>query len=219
MRYFIYFSPTKSVQRVDIEDVTPVQDIIRMVQGKFGLKRDRNHQDKTSIVLNYNGSDLKPTWSLTDLGVPTGAIIRCVYRAKKDADLYVHCQFNNQLLELFDNTITINTTVAEIRKKISDRIGIPLSTFYVEVQDLERRRLYDRMKLFQCNLKVHDHIYVKVWPGYEDFLNACLKGFPKTYSHDDLTRHYQLQIALYIAAFYGNYSSIICFDHLIFFHR
>lgn len=206
MRYFIYYPPTKSLKRVDVVDDTRVQDIIGMVKYKFGLKVDTDHQDKTSIVLNYNGSDLKPTWSLTDLGVPTGAIIRCLYRAKKNADLYVHCEFNNQLLELFDDSITIETTIGEIRKKISDKIGIPLSTFCVEMYDIERRRLHDRMKLFQCDLKLQDHIYLKVWPGYEDFLNSCMKGFPKKYSHDDLIRHYQLQIALHFAAFYGRHS-------------
>ena len=209
MRYFIYYPRTKSVKRVDIEDDTRVQDVIGMVKRKFGLRTDVDEQGRTTIVLNYNGCDLKPTWSLTDLGIPAGAIIRCLYRAKKKPNVYVHCEFNNnQILEIFDNTITINSTIGDIRKKISDRIGIPLSTFYLESQDNGRQRLYDRMKLFQCNLKLEDHVYVKVWPGYEEFLNACMKGFPKKYSRDDLVRHYQLQIALYIAAFYGRINNI-----------
>jgi hypothetical protein len=205
MRYFIYYPPTKSLKRIDVVDGTRVQEIIDMVQHEFGLKVDGDSQAKSSIVLNYNGSDLKSTWSLTDLGVPPGTIIRCLYRKKKSADLYVHCGFNSQILELFDDTFTIVTTIGEIRKKISERIGLPLSTFCLETYD-SKRRLYDQMKLFQYDLKLHDHIYLKVWSGYEDFLNSCMKGFPKHYLYDDLTRHYQLQIALHVAAFHGRYS-------------
>jgi hypothetical protein len=186
-------------------DSTRVQEIIVMVQHQFGLNVDIDGQAKTSIVLNYNGSDLKPTWFLADLGVPPGAIIRCLCREKKAADLYVHCGFNNQILEFFDDTITMETTIGEIRKKVSDRIGLPLSTFCLEMHD-KKRRLYDQMKLFHYDLKPNDHIYLKVWCGYENFLNSCMKGFPKQYSHDELTRHYQLQIALHVAAFYGKHS-------------
>ncbi|CAF1303198.1 unnamed protein product [Rotaria sp. Silwood1] len=66
-----------------------------------------------------------------------------------------------------------------------------------------KRRLYDQMKLYQYDLKLHDHIYLKVRRDYENFLNSCTKGFLKHCSYDDLTRHYQLQIALHLAAFYG----------------
>jgi hypothetical protein len=65
------------------------------------------------------------------------------------------------------------------------------------------------MKLVHYDLQLHDHIYLKVWQGYEKFIDACVKGFTGPFAHDDLSRHYQTQIALYIAAFYGKISLII----------
>ena len=204
MRYFIYNPPTKSLKRIDVEDGTCVQEIIDMVQHEFDLHVSVDSEDSKSIVLNYNGSDLKPTWLLADLNIPPGAIIHCLLREKRTADLYVHCGFNHQVLEFFAGTITIDTTIGEVRKKISDRIGLPLSTFCLEMQN-SKRHLYDQMTLFHYEIQLHDHVYLKVWHGYEKFLNSCMKGFPKYYAHDDLTRHYELQIALHIAAFYGRH--------------
>jgi len=64
-------------------------------------------------------------------------------------------------------------------------------------------------------IQIHDHIYLKVWKGYEKFVNSCIKGFTEQYSYDDLTRHYQTQVALYIAAFYGKILFIINFQKKI----
>ena len=202
MRYFIDYPPTKSLRRIDVVDGTRVQDIIDMVQHEFGLRVEDDSQTGRSIVLNYNGSDLKSTWLLTDLNIPPGAIIHCVQRERKIPDLYIHCGFNNQILEFFDDTITIDTTIGEIRKKISNRIGLPLSTFGLKIQN-SKRHLYDQMELFHYEIKPHDHVCLRVWRGYAKFLNSCMQGFPKYYAHDDLTRNYELQIALHIAAFYG----------------
>lgn len=203
MRYFIYYPPTKSLKRVDVESGTSVEKIIDMVRQQFGIRRNIDKNAKMSIVLNYNGSDLKSTWSLTDLGIPPGAILHCLSRGRRTIDLQVHCEFNNQTLDFFfDDTLNVETSIGELRKKISDRLGLPLSTFCLEKND-KKERLYDNMKLYQYEINSSDHVHLKVWRGYENFLNLCIKGFPKSYARDDLTRHYQLQIALYVAAFYG----------------
>ena len=202
MRYFIYYPPTNSSRRIDVVDGTRVQTVIDMVQHAFDLHVDADSQATKSIVLNYNGSDLKPTWLLTDLYIPPGAIIHCLYREKTTPALYVHCGFNNQILEFFDDAIAVDTTIGDLRKKISDRIGLPLGTFCLQMYN-SKQQLYDQMKLFHYEIKPHDHVYLKVWRGYEKFLNSCMNGFPKYYAHDDLTRHYELQTALHIAAFYG----------------
>lgn len=220
MRYFIYYPPTKSLKRVDVKDGTLVQEIIDMVRQQFGIRVDIAKDSNMSVALNYNGSDLKSTWSLNELGIPSGAILYCLSRDRKTIDLQVHCEFNHQTLDFFfDNTLNVDTTIGDLRKRISDQLGLPLSTFCLEI-DQRKERLYDSMKLYQYEINSNDHLYLKVWHGYESFLNSCMKGIPKSYARDDLTRHYQLQIALYIAAFYGKYhsSSIQSTDTLAFPH-
>lgn len=202
MRYFIYYPPKQAIRLIDVTDHVLVEDVLNLVKQEFGLNIEDSGPAETSIVLSYNGSDLKSTWSLTDLGIPSGAIIRCLYREIQAADLYVHCGFNKQILKLFDSTITLETSVGTIRKKISDKLGLPLSTFCLETHE-GQVRLYDQQRLMDYDLKIHDHIYLKVWRGYEKLINACVKGFTEPYAHDDLTRHYQTQVALHIAAFYG----------------
>jgi hypothetical protein len=202
MRYFIFYPPTKSIRLIDINENVLVEDILKLAEKEFNLNMQDSGPSEKSIVLNYNGSDLKPKWSLADLSIPSGSIIRCIYREVKAADLYIHCGFNKQILKLFDSTITIETTISTIRKKISELSGLPLSVFCLETYH-SQQRLYDQMKLINYDIEIHDHLYLKVWKGYEKFINSCMKGFTEPYSHDDLTRHYQTQVALYIAAFYG----------------
>jgi len=202
MRYFIYYPPSNSIRLIDINENVLVDDIITLVKKEFNLNIEDSGPSESSIVLNYNGSDLKPKWSLADLSIPSGSIIRCLYREEKAPDLYIHCGFNKQILKLFDSSITIETTIYTIRKIISDKLGLPLSLFCLETYH-SQQRLYDQMKLTNYDIKIHDHIYLKVWRGYEKFINNCIKGFTEPYSHDDLIRHYQTQVALYIAAFYG----------------
>jgi hypothetical protein len=202
MRYFIYYPTTKAIRLIDVNESVIVEDILELVKREFGLNIESTGPSETSIVLSYNGCDLKPKWSLVDLSIPSGSIIRCLYREQKAADLYIHCGFNKQILKLFDSSIRMETTIGTIRKMISDKLGLPLSTFCLETYH-NKQRLFDQMKLMNYDLKIHDHIYLKVWSGYEKFINSCIKGFTESYAHDDLTRHYQTQVALYIAAFYG----------------
>lgn len=206
MRYFIYCLPIKSLKRIDIEGNTRVKEVIDMIQDEFDLYVDSSDHPDRLLVLNYNGSDLKPTWRLTDLMIPPGAIIHCLYRENRAAQIYIDCAFNKQVLEFFDDDITGETTVGEIRKKISNKIGLPLSTFCLEKHNTGQR-LFDQMNLSQYQIKLNDHVDLKVWRGYEKFLKSCMRGLRQSYSNDDLTRYYELQIALHIASFYGKLSS------------
>ncbi|CAF3277865.1 unnamed protein product [Rotaria socialis] len=203
MRYFIYYPPKRSIRLIDVSENVLVEDVLTLVKQEFKLNTQNIGTAETSIVLNYNGSDLKPNWSLVDLSIPSGSIIRCLYREEKAADLYVFCSYNKQIFKLFDSSITTDTNISTVRKKISDKLGLPLSVYCLETYH-NKQRLYDEMKLDSYDIKMHDHIYLKVWRGYEKLLNACIKGFTEQYANDDLTRHYQTQVALYIAAFYGH---------------
>ena len=202
MRYFISYPPTKSVRLVDVNNNVRVEEILQLVQEEFGLQVHTTGRSESSIVLNYNGFDLKPKWTFADISIPSGAMIRCIYKEQQAADLYVHCGFNKQLLKLFESSINIESTIGSVRKKISDQLGIPLSTFCLETYD-GKHRLLDPLQLMNYDIKIHDHVYLKVWKGYEKFISSCIRGYVEQYSHDDLTRHYQAQVALYIAAFYG----------------
>ncbi|CAF0836993.1 unnamed protein product [Rotaria sordida] len=203
MRYFIFYPPSKTLRLIDVNENDRAEDILELIKKEYGLSFYDNNSSETKIVLNYNGCDLKPKWTFGDLNIPSGSIIRCLSKQQTAADLYIHCGFNKQIFKLFDSSITNETTIGTIRKKISDKLGLPLSTFCLETYDT-KQRLYDEIKLFNYDIKIHDHIYLKVWKGYEKFINACVKGFTEHYSHDDLIRHYQTQVALHIAAFYGH---------------
>ena len=202
MRYFIYYPPTKLTRSIDVGDNMYVEEILRLVEKEFGLQVHSHGITETSVILNYNGFDLKPKWSIADLNIPSGSIIRCIYKEKKAADLYIHCEYNKQILKLFDAAIKFDSPISLIRKKISDRLGIPLSTFCLETYH-RRVRLYDQMGLTNYDIKIHDHLVLKVWKGYEKFISSCIRGYAEHFSHDDLTRYYQMQIALYIAAYHG----------------
>jgi hypothetical protein len=202
MRYFIYYPPTKSTRSIDVGENICVEEILQLAQHEFGLQVNSRGRSEASIVLSYNGFDLKPKWSLADLNIPSGAIIRCIFKEKKAPNLYIHCEFNKQVLKLFDSAIKIDSPISLIRKKISDRIGLPLSTFCLETYH-GKKRLFDQMILMNYDLKIHDHLSLKVWKGYEKFISSCIRGYAEHYSHDDLTRYYQIQVALHIAAFYG----------------
>lgn len=202
MRYFIFYPPTKSTRIIDVGENVYVEEILKLVEQEFGLKVDSHGLSETSIVLSYNGFELKPRWSLADLNIPSGAIMRCIFKEKKAADLYIHCEFNKQILKLFDSSIKIETPISLIRKKISDRLGLPLSIFCLETYH-GRTRLYDQMTLTNYDIKIHDHLVLKIWKGYEKFISSCIRGYAEHYSHDDLTHYYQMQVALHIAAYYG----------------
>lgn len=212
MRYFIYYPPRRAIRLIDVGENVLVEDVLTLIKKEFNLDTKYNGTAETSIVLNYNGSDLKPKWSLVDLSIPSGSIIRCLYREEQAADLYVYCSYNKQIFKLYDSSITIETTIGDVRKKISNKLGLPLSLFCLENYH-NKKRLYDEMKLINYDIKIHDHLYLKVWQGYEKFIDACVKGFTEQYAYDDLTRHYQAQIALYIAAFYGKARRKKMIDH------
>jgi hypothetical protein len=202
MRYFIYYPPKKSITLVDIGENVRVNDIVELIKEKFDLKIHDSSQSETSMVLSYNGFDLKPNWCFADLSIPSGTMIHFIFREEKAADLYVFCGFNKKIEKLFDSSITMETYISTIRQQISNKLGLPLSTFCLETYD-GTQRLYDEMKLINYDIKTHDHVYLKVWRGYEKFIRSCVKGLTARYSPDELTRHYQTQVALHIAAFYG----------------
>ena len=211
MRYFIYYPPTKSIRLIDVTEKILVDDVVDLVKKEFNLNIQDSRPSETVLVLTYNGAELKGKWSLLDLGIPSGAIIRCVFRDIEEPQLYVHCNFNKQILKLFDSSIEMETTVAVVRKKISDRLGLPLSCFCLQRFE-DQQRLYDEQRLMDHQVRIHGHVQLKVWRGYEKLISSFIKGFSETYAHDDLTRYYQIQIALYIAAFYGNFNDLFRFS-------
>lgn len=210
MRYFIYYPPKKTIRLIDASRNVLVDDILDLVKKEFSLNVEDSRPAETVLVLNYNGAELKGKWSLLDLGIPSGSIIRCIHREILEAQIHVHCDFNKQILKLFDHSITAQTTIGVIRQKISDKIGLPLSTFCLQRFD-DQKRLFDSDTLEDRQIKVHGHVLLKVWSGYEKLISSCVKGFSETYSSDDLTRYYQIQIALYISAFYGIVFLSFCF--------
>jgi hypothetical protein len=191
---------------LDVNDTTRVEEILELIQKQLTLQMNDNIVRETLIVLNYNGCDLKPNWTLSQLSIPSGAILRCFHRKQQTAHLHIHCGFNRKILRLFDAKLSMDTTIGTLRCQVSDILGLPLSLFCLEKLS-NKQRLYDTITLNEYDIQIHDHIYLQVWREHEKFINACVKGFSQQYSHDDLTRHYQVQVALHIAAFHGKQSN------------
>ena len=187
---------------IDAFDSTRVKDVLDYVREEFRLNIHNQGHDESSLVLSYNGFDLKPAWTLAEVSISPGSILHCTDRQTKMPELYVHCGFNGQVLKLFDSSITQTATIGALRTNISNQLGLPLSVFCLEKYD-SGQRLYDEIALITYDIQRHDHVYLKVWRELEKFVVACTKGFSAVYINDDLVRHYQLQVALHIAAFYG----------------
>ena len=206
MRYYLFYPVTQSMILIDINENVHVEEILELAKRKFGLKVHSSGPTEISVVLTYNGFDLKPQWCVSDLSIPSGAIIHCIYREVKAPDLYVYCSFDQRILKIFDSSITLETKIGTIRRIISQKKGLPLSTFCLETYT-GTQRLYDEMKLINYDIKIHDHVYLKVWQGFDKFIGACIDGRIERVSSDELTRHYQAQVALYIASFHGKIAS------------
>lgn len=203
MRYFVLFSPTNTVRTIDTDQDLCVNDVLDMVKKDFGLHFEPPGPQERVLVLNFDGCDLKPKWKLKEIPIPTGSILRCLFRRCPTPYLHVHCSYSRKILKFFESAVNLQMTVGDVRIRISNELGIPLSLFRLESFD-GNRHFYDEAKLIDYNLQVYDHVFLKVWSDQEKFLNSCLKGFAEHFSNDELVRHYQAQVALHIAAFYGN---------------
>ena len=106
MRYFIYYPPTKAIRLLDACEDDRIEKILELARHEFGLKFSDDVPSSATIVLSYNGFDLKPKWTLGELNIPVGAIIRCISREQFEADIYVHCGYNKQIFKLFDFPIS-----------------------------------------------------------------------------------------------------------------
>ena len=94
MRYFIFYPPSQTIRSLDVDENTRVGEALELVKKELGLQIDYKGPAQTELVLNYNGCDLKPKWLLSEVAIPSGAILRCVDRERTAAQLYAHYNFN-----------------------------------------------------------------------------------------------------------------------------
>ena len=207
MRYFIYYVPKKTVRSVDIDEKISVEKLLNLVKKEFGLNIWQRGAPERNLVLNFNGCDLKPKWNVADLSMPSGSMIRCLFRPENSPFVYVHCSYNKQILKITEPTLNLDSSIKELRVYVARLLGIPLSLFCLETYT-GKQKLYDDKTLNDYDIKAHEHLYLKVWNDQEKFLNSCLRGFSDNFSNDEFIRHFQSQVALHIAAFHGKYMII-----------
>merc|ERR1711976_405932 len=68
--------------------------------------------------------------------------------------------------------------------------------------------MYDCHTLDDYGLELGNTVNVEVWDGWTDFLNLAMMGFAThmmdNLSHDEVVARYQMKVAMYVAAHFGN---------------
>ena len=188
--------------KVEIKSKQSLKDIKLMIENALGI--DTSHNRK--LFFKYAGADLKEENNLQY--IPDGSVIKCYVDQIKKIDFLVYVMFQQQVLELINtNFDPFYTLVIELRIFISDLIGIPLSVFRLKTPNSDD--MYDEHRLSDYNVTRNYQFILETWHGWDFFLENCIKGFTKQVldllSKDELIRQYQLKVALFISAFYGNY--------------
>jgi hypothetical protein len=127
-------------------------------------------------------------------------------------DYYVHVKFQNRIINMLDTSLDTDASILEMRIFLSNLLGFPLGIFRLRYLNPETNKtidLYDCWSLKYYGLNKKCTFILETWQGWESFLTYCIKGFTKqcikAMSFDELIRQYQMKVALYISAHYGNF--------------
>ena len=111
-----------------------------------------------------------------------------------------------------DTNLDTDASILEIRIFLSNLLGFPLSIFRLKHANPETNQtidLFDSRSLKYYDLNKKCTFILETWHGWENFLTYSIKGFTKQcikgMSNDELIRQYQMKVALYISAHYGNF--------------
>jgi hypothetical protein len=207
MRYTISYAESSRRLRLDVLRSQCVRDVKQIVEEYFKINTSGTGVGVMRIGLEYGSCDLKDEWMLTDLSIPIGATIKCVVREDKEPDFVVFVKFRKERLLLFDTGIDpIEATVFELRVYLSKWIGLPLSSFRLQIDN--SFDLYDDRDMFYFDIFRNREVTLETWQGWDAFLNYAVKGFThqvmRSLSSDEYIKQYQMRCACFIAAHYGN---------------
>ncbi|XP_033748019.1 protein ANKUB1-like [Pecten maximus] len=192
---------------IDVPIGASVGEAKKMFQNIFGIYVDDfSKKDRKVVVLHYSGSDLEEGWCFTDLGISPGSTIKIHMKEEIKPVLFVHCTYNDEVIDIVDKSVTVHTMkVEDLRTIVGKRTGIPVSIF--RLVNNEGHEMYDGHELYNYNVEAGMTLRMENWDGWNEFINLCIMGFtPQVLaqiSTDEVISRFQMKVALFISAHYG----------------
>lgn len=175
------------------------------VSLKFGLSSAFKEQQKV-LALIFAGSELKDSWIIGDLKIVPGSTIKLVLKTANCPSLYVYCRYNNETFSIDNINWISEMNVSELRQRISEHTGLPVSVS--RLISPGGQEMYDSYRLYDYNIFNGMRVVMETWDGWNDFLHYAIAGETKSVlssiSSDEVIAKFQLKVALYISAHFGN---------------
>ena len=179
LKLYIHYKLTGERLPVQVRSNQTVGDLINYINECFQLGASYVGTEESVTVLNYQGGDLKTDWILSDLNIQSGETLKCYLKIEKVPDYLIYIKFRKEYFKYFDDNIDIITfTVYQLRVRLSEILGYPLSLFHLKSDDtnnsvemLDDHRVIDYGKetyLFNSNFFYHSFIILKVWIDMAD---------------------------------------------------
>lgn len=134
-------------------------------------------------------------------------LCRCSQKEDRDAILYIHCAYNDEVTRLTDQLKLRNLKVGDLKSVVSRKIGLPYSAFRLTTK--AGVEMFPSTMLIDHGVQIGDTVIVETWDGFNDLLNLAIMGFTEqalntVATNDDALARYQMKTLLYIAAHYGH---------------
>ncbi|UJR31762.1 hypothetical protein I4U23_019240 [Adineta vaga] len=216
MYFIVSFEPTREhaiYQNENTGKQFRVEDLLRWICRRFHFESSTGETGNRRLSLVYDSTELRSHWFLEDIHIRFGSTVRCMVKEDRIPDYRLFLQIRNETFDVFDAKLhPTQTTILQLRIVASHKSGIPLSAFRL-VMDTNTE-LFDHVRLSQYDIDYRATLTIQTWVGWSDFYTYAIKGrndsnrytkaVIKLLSSDELVRQYMLQVALYIAAHYGN---------------
>lgn len=208
MKIYVHYTDSKEIFELDVDDQKTVKDIKLLAQNYFKIDTINMLGSKyvKRLVLDYAKGDLKDEWILSDLGIPAGSNLKCYVVERKIPDFEIYLKFKKEWMRFYNNEIKLDQCyVLELKIFLSKQLGFPLSSFrlktYTNVDLFDDKYISDYNMAKMC-------FQLETWQGWENIIKYTIKGYSKhvieCLNSDEFIKQYQLQVMLFIAAFYGN---------------
>ncbi|CAF1299160.1 unnamed protein product [Adineta ricciae] len=210
MHFIVSFEPTNEraiFQNDNTAERLTIKDLLKWICRRFHFENSSGEMGNRRLSLMYNSTELQPHWFLEDVQIQFGATVRCMVKEDRIPDYRLFLPIRNETFDVFDSGMhPTETTVLQLRIVASHKSGLPLSAFRL-ITD-KNTDLVDHIRLSQYDIDYRSTLTIQTWIGWSDFYTYTIKGYTKAVlkllHSDELVRQYMMQLALYIAAHYGN---------------
>jgi hypothetical protein len=153
-------------------------------------------------------------WVFSDLSIKNGSTLKLYPKKEKIPEYLVYVKFKKEFVKLYETKLTgygSQAFVLELRIKLADELGFPLSIF--RLKTMNNVELFDDNKLSYYDLNnkngKNETLVLETWRDWDTFLFYSIKGYQKqvmnSINSDEAIKQYQIRCALFIACSYGNF--------------